>query len=962
MYKNILLLLAVVGLASCSRAADGAAPESADQASAPARVGFYGDALPEGAVARMGTQRLTMPLMRQARLSDDKNYVLLFGSHGQRGVLKVADVKTGAWLTGREHTAGIVDARFLRYSDQILLLTRSHAYLWRWQENEPPQELMNIRNDRGEERFAPVGLTRTGRVVVANEEEFRILNPFTQSYDRQIALETERPIHRLCYSSDGEWLAVWNAKSLYLVNLSTGKVSPLVESGTFGTLVAAFSPDGDMLAASSYDFDRNIRLWDLATLEELDPLPVERANFRGFAFMPDGHLAIASTSGRIVILDVTSGEKLREINVGRNITNMVFSSDGQLGVFLYFGANFRGAVYLWDIVDNRPVHDFENDPVRFKKVAFSSNGQVMLTGQGASLLAWRAQSGEFLYRLKQSVDEGGHGPSTYAISPTDGALVTAQGTRAAFRDPITGDKTGRHIDYEGYVGSLAFSPDGDRLAGLIRGRTVAPDGKITVAGSLILVVQNSDSGEELLRISDLPKQAIGCKFSADGKWILIQNRMIKGPAWVYSSSSGELAKTIQGRAFVWSPAGAILATYEPYSIRLWNIETDEVVGEFPQRGGPSHHLFRDMAFSPDGRLLAVDDPDPWDDIRFRIYDVATGQIVHRGSGHESRVTALAFSRDGRFLATGSDDATVLVWELPEAVTAGEPVPDEMIPVRLPDSRRAHHVVWSADGKYVAAGGIADDFQLWDASSWELIRQIEGKGRYGYSVAFTADSRHVVLYDNTTYRRQYLDVQTGLPATDAAPREQEPVASTRPSDRRRFFTGSGRGVAISPDGKMAVTGGRAAEAFAIANPPGGHGEAGGVYLWDAETGEVLTCLTREGGSSITCLLFSPDGRHVLASNSDGKLRIWSVETGRQLHSLEKGDGNVTVIAISPDSRRVLFGGKGRALHLLDIQTGREVALPQFDEIDGGLLNVMFSPDGRYVVYSDVSGIWRRRLPE
>ena len=50
----------------------------------------------------------------------------------------------------------------------------------------------------------------------------------------------------------------------------------------------------------------------------------------------------------------------------------------------------------------------------------------------------------------------------------------------------------------------------------------------------------------------------------------------------------------------------------------------------------------------------------------RIWDVDTGMQVARWEGHRGGVSAVAFSPDGRRLATGSDDTTVLIWDVASA--------------------------------------------------------------------------------------------------------------------------------------------------------------------------------------------------------------------------------------------------------------------------------------------------------
>jgi WD40 repeat protein len=113
-----------------------------------------------------------------------------------------------------------------------------------------------------------------------------------------------------------------------------------------------------------------------------------------------------------------------------------------------------------------------------------------------------------------------------------------------------------------------------------------------------------------------------------------------------------------------SPDGQHVAAWEPEdnSIRLWNVATGKqsraFLGELVH---PKEGQTVCLAFSPDGRMLAVGGVGRGNDAE--VWEVAAAKVRCRLKGHTAPVTALAFSPDGRLLATGSEDTTVLLWEL-----------------------------------------------------------------------------------------------------------------------------------------------------------------------------------------------------------------------------------------------------------------------------------------------------------
>ena len=83
-------------------------------------------------------------------------------------------------------------------------------------------------------------------------------------------------------------------------------------------------------------------------------------------------------------------------------------------------------------------------------------------------------------------------------------------------------------------------------------------------------------------------------------------------------------------------------------------------GEVGVAGGGRDHA---VAYSPDGTRLAVTSS-----IGVWLYDVTTGAEIALLTGHTDRVTSVAFPPDGTTLASGSDDGTILLWDMVPYIT------------------------------------------------------------------------------------------------------------------------------------------------------------------------------------------------------------------------------------------------------------------------------------------------------
>ena len=70
--------------------------------------------------------------------------------------------------------------------------------------------------------------------------------------------------------------------------------------------------------------------------------------------------------------------------------------------------------------------------------------------------------------------------------------------------------------------------------------------------------------------------------------------------------------------------------------------------------------------------------------------------------------------------------------------------------------------------------------------------------------------------------------------------------------------------------------------------------------------------------------TPDGRRVVSASADKTLKVWDLETGRELATLEGHAACVTACAVTPDGRRVVSASGDETLKVWDLETGRELA--------------------------------------
>jgi WD40 repeat protein len=90
-------------------------------------------------------------------------------------------------------------------------------------------------------------------------------------------------------------------------------------------------------------------------------------------------------------------------------------------------------------------------------------------------------------------------------------------------------------------------------------------------------------------------------------------------------------------------------------------------------------------------------------------------------------------------------------------------------------------------------------------------------------------------------------------------------------------------------------------------------------------------------------FSPDGRIAVTCDTHPTLRLWDVETKKEIRHFKGASGlGPHGVVFSPDGRRLLSCWSNRVL-LLDAETGKEVGC--FTEHGEDVQSVAVSPDGR-----------------
>src|SRR5262249_24802579 len=149
-----------------------------------------------------------------------------------------------------------------------------------------------------------------------------------------------------------------------------------------------------------------------------------------------------------------------------------------------------------------------------------------------------------------------------------------------------------------------------------------------------------------------------------------------------------------------------------------------------------------------------------------------------------------------------------------------------------------------------------------------------------------------------------------------------------------------------------------------------GPAGAVRVWNVETGKELLRLgegakARAPAHAAIGVDVSPDGSRIATAGADGSVRIFDAESGKQLlalrhqHCVPRGlcVGNQAVY--SPDGSKIATTGWDATIRILDANSGRQLrVLRGHEHLGFGTFVVEWSRDGSRLLSTahDGARIW------
>ncbi len=378
-----------------------------------------------------------------------------------------------------------------------------------------------------------------------------------------------------------------------------------------------------------------------------------------------------------------------------------------------------------------------------------------------------------------------------------------------------------------------------------------------------------------------------------------------------------------------SPAGDLLAIAAGSGTLLRDGANLQPVGLLP--GGAQ----RDLAFSADGRLLAISHRDS----TIALWNVAAQERLAVLEGHPRWVAAMAFSADGRRLASGGIDGTVIVWDLatyaPLWTFTGEKVwalafsPDGRLLAAgdvagsvslwdldqgsqlatLPHGDDVRSLAFSPDGGLLASGSLDQRMRLWDLDTFQVRADFRTEGTV-LPIHFTPDGQRLVFGVSTrqTYHVWVVDMET----EEMVARFEDAVfALLAPVDSTLAFRGFRTEVwhwvdvytleerhVWEPPQRVGVLAPGGSVALAL--------DGEGVRLWDWSSGALVGTLAANN-AALDLVAYGPFGHWVATSSHSATtfVSLWNVETN-SLEAVLQDEQAIEALLFTPEGDLLMVG--------------------------------------------------------
>lgn len=355
----------------------------------------------------------------------------------------------------------------------------------------------------------------------------------------------------------------------------------------------------------------------------------------------------------------------------------------------------------------------------------------------------------------------------------------------------------------------------------------------------------------------------------------------------------------------------LLSTSET-TIRIWDLATGKMLHEFQ---GNKRWMYG-ARLSPDGTMIAAFGGWNGEDSVLRCLDARTGKELYARTDHKGCCETAWFSSGGnRLVSSGVWDHSIRVWE---------PKTGRLIRAMTDKLRIASRIAIPADGKTAVSTPDSDypGWTVWNLDTGKILRTFEFPGTVYSELAMSRDGRLAAIRGS----RVESDKKYSFIAWDTLSGE----IRTRYHGQHSWPTS----IEFSPKADTVLSASHA-----------------DLVLWETATGRILRRASHTN-EWINGSHFSPDGKLAASAYSSGFIRIHDVSLDKTETATIAEPRIVTALAVSPDGKTAFAGTPTGAIRCVDPASGKQTAV--LNRHESPIRSLTVSPDGRHLLSAARTG--------
>ncbi len=422
------------------------------------------------------------------------------------GTVRLWDAESGAQLQclshGIGHSARVTSVSFSRDGRQIFSTESGSVHVW---DSASGTEVASLKTNKNDHFRTPLGTEHCCIAIGTHYKTARVWDVITGA-----------ELHSFLYGEPVDSVAISVDCRRFAVGLSDGNVYVrdaasgaeltrfTVERTRTWVQSLAFSNNGQRIASASAN---NVRVWDLASGDEIACLEGHEDVVTSVSFSPDDRLIVSGSEDQTArIWDCASWTQVNCLRGHHEeVTCAAFFPNSRRIVT----GSKDNTVRIWDVHNRAEWPQLKRHVSTVTSVVFSPDGERIATGCGngrpidTSVSVLDADTGEERTRL-----EGHSAPVTTVIFSPDSRRIATSSMDYTVREwnTVNGSERNCFRGHTSTINSITFSPDGRRIA------SGSDDGTVRVWDTINGVEKFCFNGHS-------PSRVYCVTFSPDGKCI-----------------------------------------------------------------------------------------------------------------------------------------------------------------------------------------------------------------------------------------------------------------------------------------------------------------------------------------------------------------------------------------------------------------------------------------------------------